>query len=519
MRAEATVKNSVWGVFQQFIICVLGIFARRVMLDTIKIEGVGLNGLLTNVVAVLSLADMGISASIVFHMYKPLAKGDEKMLAKLMNFYRTVYYFIAAAIFVIGLCLMPFMKYIVKDVPYSDGYVQYIYFLFLLQTSTTYLFAYKRTLLSADQKQYIISIFDLIFKIVTVFGGVAILTFTKSLSYYLIFLIVAALINNMLIARKVDRMYPNLKNPHLMLEKEHKRSIFRDVKNIFIGRMSGTITNSTDNILISALVGTIITGLYSNYTIILNAITSMMNQLSYGMAGSIGNLLATEKEDYVEGVLKKLCFMMFFLAAFCCVCLSCLIDPFIELAFGRGLLLERYVVYICIGVFYFATVKIPVWNMMHASGLFKMDKYISIAGSTINLIVSFVLGEMIGIAGILLGTICTYVVQYNLKVFVFYKNFLKRNCIKHIAVTIFYFVITAVECLAIGDLTDRIPIANPYLNLVVRAVVAVAFALGVNSLIFWKKPEFRYLREKMLSIVFKKAKKQGEQDETTVYMQ
>ena len=505
MRAEATMRNSAWGLFQQLIICVLGIFARRVMLDTIKIEGVGLNGLLTNVVAVLSLADMGISASIIFHMYKPLADGDEETLAKLMNFYRTVYYFIAVTIFVIGLCLMPFMKYIVKDVSYSDGYVRRIYFLFLLQTSTTYLFAYKRTLLSADQKQYIISIFDLIYKIVTVFGGIAVLILTKELSYYLIFLIVAAIINNILIAKKVDKMYPFVKNTHLELEKEHKQSIFKDVKNIFIGRMSGTITNSTDNILISALVGTITTGLYSNYTIILNAITSMMNQVSYGMAGSIGNLLATETEEYVEDVLKKLCFMMFFLAAFCCVCLACLIDPFVAIAFGKDLLLERYVVYICIGVFYFATVKIPVWNMIHASGLFHVDKYISIAGSTINLIVSFILGKMIGIAGILLGTICTYVVQYNLKVSVFYSKFLHRNCIKHLAVTLFYFVFTAAECILLGYLTNKLPIANPYLNFIVRGICAVAVGVGVNSLIFFKRPEYIYLKEKLFAIV--KAKK------------
>ena len=122
------------------------------MIDTIGIEGVGLNGLLTNVVAVLSLADMGISAAIVFHMYKPLAVGDEDKIAKLMNFYRTVYRIIAAAILVMGLCLMPFMKYVVHDVSYTDGYVRFIFLLFLLQTVTSYLFAYKRSLLSADQK-------------------------------------------------------------------------------------------------------------------------------------------------------------------------------------------------------------------------------------------------------------------------------------------------------------------------------------------------------------------------------
>ncbi|MBO4897876.1 MAG: hypothetical protein J5590_06235 [Clostridia bacterium] len=507
MRAEATVKNSIWGLFQQFVFCILSLFSRRVMIDTIGVEGVGLNGLLTNVVAVLSLAEMGVGMAVIFHMYKPLATDDRETITRLMNFYRTVYILIAATIMALGLCLMPFLKYIVRDVSYTNGYVMWIYFLFLLQTSTSYLFAYKRSLLLADQKQYITTIFDLIFKIVTVIGGIAILITTKSFAWYLIFLIVAGLVNNIFIARKVNKMYPYILHRHLKLPRENKLAIFKDIKNIFIGKMSATITNSTDNILISALVGTIVTGLYSNYTIILNTLSSVMNQFSYAMTGSIGNLLATESADYVERVLKRLVFIMFFMAAFCCVCLTCLIDPFITLAFGKDLLLQRYVVYICIGVFYFATIKLPVWTMMSASGLFKTDKYIAITGSTINLIVSFILGKMIGIAGILLGTICTYVIQYNLKIVFFYKKFLKKNSFKILSETYFYFLFTAAECFLIGNLTRQLPAINPYLRFIISGLMALTLALGVNSVIFWKNDGYIYFRNKIKSILMSKLKK------------
>ena len=509
MRAEATMKNSVWGLFQQTVVCILSLFSRRVMLDTIGVEGVGLNGLLTNVVAVLSLADMGINASIIFHMYKPLATGDEETITRLMNFYRSVYRIIAVTILAIGLCLMPFMKYIVHDVSYSDGYVMLIYFLFLMQTVTSYIFSYKRSIISADQKQYIITMYDLVLKIVTVIIGIVILKLTNELSYYLIFLISAAFINDMLIAKKANTMYPYIKNHKLMLEKEDRKSIFQDVKNIFIGRISGTITNSTDNILISALVGTIATGLYSNYTIILNTLNSVMNQFSYAMIGSIGNLLATETGEHIEKVLEKLIFIIFFMAAFCCVCLSCLIDPFITLAFGDNLLLERYVVYIAIAVFYFATVKIPVWNMVQASGLFKTDKFIAIIGSVINLIVSFILGKVIGIAGILIGTICTYVIQYNLKVALLYKKYLHRKYGKILAKTYFYFILAAAECLLMGFLTSKLPIGNEFVKFIVSGICAVAFGIGFNCIIFRKRGEYIYFRDKMLSMVKNKIGKKS----------
>ncbi|MCR4692456.1 MAG: hypothetical protein K5664_01080, partial [Firmicutes bacterium] len=314
MRAESTVRNSIWGLIQQSIICILSLFSRHVMIDTIGVEGVGLNGLLTNVVAVLSLAEMGVGTAILFHMYKPIATGDKKMITRLMNFYRRIYMVIASTVFLIGLCLMPFMRFIVHDVSYSNGYVMWIYMLFLIQTVTTYLFAFKRSMLLADQKQYIVSIFDLIYKIVTVFGGIMILLTTKNFSLYLIFLIIAAVFNNLMIANKVNKLYPFIKDSSLMLQPEHRKTIYKDVKSIFIGRISGTITSSTDNILISALVGTIVTGLYSNYTIILNTLTSVMKQFSYAMTGSIGNLLITESTDYVERIFKNLIFIMFFLA-------------------------------------------------------------------------------------------------------------------------------------------------------------------------------------------------------------
>lgn len=507
MRAEATIKNSFWGLFQQFIICVLSIFSRSVMIDTIGVEGVGLNGLLTNVVAVLSLAEMGIGTAIIFHMFKPLAYHDEEKVSRLLNFYKRVYTIIAVAVFLLGMSIMPLMRYIVHDVSYTNGYVLFIYLLFLIQTSSSYLFTYKRSLLSADQKQYIISIFDLVMKIVTILGGIVLLKITKELSYYLIFLTLAGLVNNVLISIKVDKMYPYIKGNKNQLESSERKSIFKDVKNIFVGRMSSTITNSTDNILISALVGTIVTGLYSNYTIILNTLTSIMNQFSYAMVGSIGNMLVTETSDYIEKVLKTLVFAMFFIASFCSVCLICLIDPFITLAFGENLLLERYVVYICIGVFYFASTRIPIWMMVQASGLFKVDKYIAIAGSTINLIVSFVLGKMIGIAGILLGTILTYVVQYNLKAIIFYKRILHKNYIKIILITMFYFILTCTECLFTSFLVTKLPQINPYLRFVISGAVAVSVPLIINCLLFWNRPEFFDLKSRCFAIIGKKIHK------------
>lgn len=293
MRSLATLKNSMWGILQQIIVCILSLFSRRVMIDTIGVEGVGLNALLTSVITMLSLAELGIGTAIVYHMYAPIAANDQKQIARLMHTYRNIYRIIAAVIFLLGLCLLPFMHRIVSDTDYSARYIRIIFVLFLLQTTSSYLFTYKRSMLSADQKQYIITIFDLCYKIFTILAGIAVLMLTRELACYLLLLIVSTVVENLLISRKVDRMYPYLKEHRASLPKEENIAIAKDVKNIFIGKVSGVITTSTDSILINAFVGTVQTGLYSNYNIILGTLTATLKQLASAMRGSGGDLALT----------------------------------------------------------------------------------------------------------------------------------------------------------------------------------------------------------------------------------
>ncbi len=492
MRSEATFKNSIWGIASQAVACVLSMFSRKVMIDTIGVEGVGLNAFLTSVIAMLSLTELGIGTAIVYHMYAPLAKNDTDKVKKLMNFYKTVYKVIAAAIMLIGLALLPFMGKIVGDVSYSQGYVSLIFLLFLLQTTTSYLFTYKRSLLSADQKQYIITAFDLLYKIASVILGVAVLYLTRELAYYLVLLTVLTLLENIFISKKADKLYPYIKGSREKLEKDSQKQIAKDVKNIFVGKVSGIITNSTDSILINLLAGTVQTGLYSNYNIILATLTATVNQLSAAMKGSIGNLVASESANHIDKVFKRLIFIMFFAGSFCAGCLTGLIDPFIGIVFGKELILDRVIVYICIFNVYMTAVDIPVWSMVASAGLFKYDKYISITGSGINLIVSYILGTKIGMAGILFGTSCTYVIQFTLKIMLFYKKFLKLSCVKIFIKSVCFLCAAAAECALIAYITNSINIPNQYVQFLVFALVSAAIPPIAGCVLFFKTDEFIY---------------------------
>ena len=251
----------------------------------------------------LSLAELGIGTAIVYHMYAPIATGDKTQIAKLMRTYRNIYRVIAVVILALGLCLLPFMDRIVSDTDYSKQYISLIFMLlFLIQTTSSYLFTYKRSILSADQKQYIITVFDLGYKIFTIIVGIIVLKLTHELAWYIVLLIVCTVGENILISKKVDKMYPYLNELGGGLTKEENRGIAKDVSHIFVGKVSGVITNSIDSILINVFVGTVQTGLYSNYNIIIGTLTATLKQLASAMRGSVGNLIATESPDaYRQG--------------------------------------------------------------------------------------------------------------------------------------------------------------------------------------------------------------------------
>ncbi len=493
MRSKATVKNSIWGIVQQVVVCIMSLFSRRVMIDTIGVEGVGLNAFLNSVITMLSLAELGIGTAIVYHMYAPIASGNRQKIAKLMQVYKKMYRIIVCVIMAIGLCLLPFMDRIVKDVSYSKEYVSLIFVLFLIQTTSSYLFTYKRSMLSADQKQYIITVFDLGYKIVTIILGIAVLAATKELAYYIIMLTVCTVAENILISKKTDRLYPFINEKCGSLERKETKQIAKDVKNIFIGKVSGVVTNSTDSVLINMLVGTVQTGLYSNYNIILGTLTATLRQFSDAMRGSVGNLVAVEKPEHIDAVLKRLLFIMFFIASVCVCCLTGLIDPFITLAFGKGLLLDRFTVYVCIVNLYMSAITIPVYSMVAAAGLFRYDKYISVCGSAVNLVLSFALGAKIGMAGILIGTTSTYTVQLILKIIVLYKKFLKINYAAIFTKCALYAAAAVFECALTEYAAASIGVLNPYLKFALSAVLCVIIPLAVNTALFIKTKEFNYI--------------------------
>lgn len=502
-RTKKSLKNVIFGVVVQLLSTVISFITRTALIKVLGIEIVSLNGLFTEVVAMLSLAEMGVGTAIIFNLYSPIANNDFKKISQLMSLFKKAYRIIAIFTFFIGCLLIPLIPYIVTDLTLDIGYVRLVYFTFVCQTSASYLFSYKLSLLNADQKKYIVSIITLIVKIVCLGLSLFVIFCFQNYILYLIVNLASNVCINIIGSHVVDNEYPFLKNSQCgELSVTERKEVFSNIKNIFIKTLSGKITNSTDNILISTLVSTILVGYYSNYAMIFSVVKQVSSQMASGITGSIGNLMATESQKRCSDVLHRATFLFFTMALIMSVGIFSCCTQFIIMWIGEDYTLSYVVLCICSCVVFLEFASKPLWEFLTVSGLFEKDKNISIIGSLINLIVSVVLGLKIGIIGIFLGTICTYAIQIVLKIKLIYGAKFEQKPTKYYLLWIKMLVSLLLAFSIMSLIREYLILNNALLSFVVFGCISVMISLLIIFIIFGKSEEYKYAKDLLLNEKF-----------------
>lgn len=485
----ARTKNSIQNII--FALCLQGLtilanFAiRTIMIRRLGMQATSLNGLFTEVLAALSMAEMGVGTAIIYNLYKPLAENDHKKVRQLMGLFKKAYRIIAAATFLIGLALCPWIHYMVKSIDYPLSYIRLVYMLFVVDLSMSYLFSYKVSLMNADQKSYIQSKVSMYLKPIEAVIKIAVLLLTNNFVAYLLFSILVTFLSNLVRSRVVDKYYPWLAKNEDVLPKEERKEVFANIRNLFIKALSGKITSSTDNILISALVDTLQVGYYSNYSLPIGVFRQLANQVAYGGVGaSLGNLLVTESEDKCIKIFYRLEYFFFVIASLASVCVYCCITPFILIWLKSGeFLLAKNIVFICCLNLFIEIINRPLWSIMEVSGLFKYDKYVSITGSVINLVVSIVLGMKIGMLGIFIGTFMTYLIQSILKTLLLFRVRLNRSPVKQYVFLALMCVGMLLQMFAADAICSRFTFENQYVAFVVYGLISASM-VGISTVVF-----------------------------------
>lgn len=509
-RTKSSIKNVIVSIILNFVNILVGLIARALFIKILGTEILGVNGLFTNVISMLAIVEMGIGSAIIYNLYKPIANNDIKTIKALMKFYKKSYHIIGGIVAVLGIALIPFLPYIIGNVE-TNMNLNIVYILFLLDTVLSYFLSYKRSILYADQKNYIIDIIHIVYIILMNFLQLLFLYITKNYYIYLFIKVIMRIIENIVILLVANKIYPYLKERNTeKLSKNIEKDILKKIKALFLHQIGGFVINGTDNIIISRYLGVNVVGLYSNYYLIINAVQTVAKQIITAITPSIGNMLATETTEKQFDIFKKMRFLNFGIATFFGVSIYIVMDSFITIWIGEEYLLSKLVLFILVLNFYQKTSRYTYSSFKEAKGIFYEDRFVPIIEAGLNIVISIILVKFIGLEGVFIGTIISGFVLwcYSYPKFI-YKNIFKRSYYNYAKETIGYIVLFLIILGITIGISNLINVEQKMLNLFIKIIISIIIPNIIILLIFRKNANFKYytnLLKKLYGTVIKRKK-------------
>lgn len=494
-RTKNSFKNIIYSWFNQFLTIVLSFVSRSVFLYCLSVDYLGIQGLFGDILNMLSLADLGFGTAMTFSMYKPLADKDYKKLAGLTTFYKKVYRVIATVITLIGIGLVPFLKYLVKldtEMPHLTLY----YLLFLANTVASYLVVYKTCIISADQKNYLLTKYNTNFSIICTIVSTIMLLITKNYIVYLVIQVLFTYLRNFYSSYVAKKTYPFI-DDKVKLPKEDTKGIFKNIGSVFLYKISSVLINATDNTIISVMIGTSYVGYYSNYTIIVNKLTAFVNTIFYSLTASLGNLIVKEGKEQRYNIFKIMQSVSVVLSTFFVTCVLFLQQDFIKIWLGNDYKLDNLVVIAIVLNFYFSISLLPIWVFREATGLYQQTKFVMLITAVVNVVVSIVLSKYIGLAGVIFATSISRITTYFwYEPKLLFKQYFGKSCKIYFLGVLKSIIVTIVVCAIVGFVTSYITV-NSWLLLIVKgAIVAILTAL-IEFVIYRKSEGVLLLKERI----------------------
>lgn len=400
MRSENSVKNSLFAIFGQVVSLIFGFVTRKVFINVLGETYLGVNGVFYSILSLLSLSELGIGSAITFSLYEPLAKSDEEKVGRIMNLYALAYRFVALSVAVLGLCVLPFVDKLTAEIPH----LKFIYLLYLSNSVASYLFSYRKALVTAAEKDFRNSINNTLFQILQNVAQLIILVYLENYILYLVAQLICTVLSNLEISRAATKIFPYLKTVKGLPDSRTKSEIKSNVASMFMSRFGSVAVTGTDNLLISTI-SISLTGVYSNYLLILQTIQTILNQVMSAVTASVGNLIATEDSKKRLDIYKDIILASAWLYGFSAIALDSLMTRFIAVFFGSGLEIANSAVHLMCLNFYLSGIRQPNLMYISAAGIFKPVRFRGFVEAAVNLVVSMIFLKFdMGLFGVLLGT-------------------------------------------------------------------------------------------------------------------
>lgn len=414
-------KNIMINIFFTVTIGILGFVLNKIFAENMGVSDLGLMRLFTQMVAYLSLADLGIASASTYSLYKPLLNKDHDKVSIIISTIDAFYKKIALIIIIVGIVVSIFLPIIIGKNTY--GIYLYLYWmLFVINTALSYVFAKYSVLFTANQEFGFVRKIQGSSRVLVSLLQILILIYTQSFLFFIIILISQNIFNYYYYYKHFKKKYT-----FVVKKKEKENKILIDMKNLFWHKVAGLVVYNTDYILLAKFTSLRVVALYSSYLLVYTVILTIVGILTPVLTPKIGQYIAKNKKKEIYEYWEKL-HLLYMMAGIILVTVSYyMVNPFIKLWMGEDYLLPSTTVLLILINLYVQITRNMTEAFKSNSGFYD-DIYNPILEAIINFVISFILVQKIGLNGVLIGTISSnIVIIYILKpMLVFIRCFDKK---------------------------------------------------------------------------------------------
>ncbi len=389
---------------------------RTLFLWVLGPEYLGLNGLFGSIIGVLTLAELGFGTAVVCSMYKPVADDKRELLCAYLHFFRTVYRWVGGVIFTAGICLLPFLRFLVKGSVPPDINLHILYMLHLLNTSVSYfLFAYRGAVLNAYHRQDVVTNIRSLVSVVQYVVVFLILLLTKNYYLYVIVTVCFTMLQNLLVVREARKLFPEIV-PEGQLSVRRRRRVLDDVRSIFMHQIGAVITYSFDNVVVSAFLGLVAVAAYGNYWYVCSTVAGLPWAVYNSMIGGFGNRIHTETREENFRLFMRANRLVSILVIWCAAMMTALYQPFVfEWTRGRPELMCHFLTPLLMVLFFYVNQsRQTLLSFKSAASLWRADRWKPVIAGLVNLGLNITFIKLFPqeykLDGVILSTILSFLI-------------------------------------------------------------------------------------------------------------
>lgn len=483
-------------------IAIIGPFVTRtIIIYKLGNDYVGITSLFTSVLSLLSISELGIGSAITFCLYKPVAENDKETIKGLLCLLRKFYKWIGIFIMTLGIILIPFLKYtITGDYPAGIN-IYLLYLLYLVNSVASYFgFAYKDVLLNVYQRGDITHKINVVAEIAKYILQIIVLLLWANYYVYVFILLLATICITIGIGVYSNKLFPDLK-PEGSVSEENKKVIKEKIIYLSAHSIAAKLIMTADNIVLSAAVGLVATGVYGNYSYISSAVLSIVLIAYNALTPAIGNSLCSESLEKNKEIFRSLFFCANWVAGWCGICLLCLYQPFIRIWIGENGLLSFQAVVMISLFFYSNAARQLTGSYVSAAGLWNKTLARQVVAAILNLLLDVILVKTYGVTGIVFASFFTNaIVALPMDIYVTYKYILKSKPINGILTQFLYSIICVVIAAFTYKICDLVRFTG-ITNLLVRLLVCVFVPNIIIVMISFNSKEFKRLRTYLFRLI------------------